>query len=270
VDGIRSEKMSDKFHKAHCAEGITKKLCDNHFDNDDFFENYKDVRTKAVSYNNLLEQPAMKALLPSLENKTVLDMGCGFGFSCVEFRKKGAAKVIGIDISEKMLAAARSQNTDENLQFLNLDIEKIDELGMKFDIVYSSMTMHYITDFEKVVKKVQSVLKKKGVFLFSQEHPLCTAPLFGPTWNENKKGIKTSAVIANYLEDGKREVNWMNQNVVKQHRSFSTIINTLAENGFSIEKIIEPTPVDKVLELAPHMYDEIHRPSAIVIRARKG
>jgi len=241
----------------------------NHFDNSEFFESYKDIRTKAASYNNLLEQPAMKSLLPDLENKTVLDMGCGFGFSCVEFRKKGATKVIGIDISEKMLTAAREQNTDDNLQFLNLDIEKIDELGMKFDIVYSSLTLHYIIDFEKVVKKVHDVLSHNGVFLFSQEHPLCTAPLFGPTWNKNEDGIKTSAVIANYLENGKREVNWMNQNIVKQHRSFSTIINTLVENEFSIEKIIEPTPTQEVLELAPQMYDEIHRPTAIVIKARK-
>ena len=244
-------------------------MSNNHFDNAEFFENYKEIRTKAQSYNNLLEQPNMKALLPDLTGKTVLDMGCGFGFSCVEFRKKCAAKVIGIDISEKMLEAARSQNTDENLQFLNLDIEKIDELGIKFDVVYSSLTLHYIVDFKKVVKKVHSVLNNNGVFLFSQEHPLCTAPLAGPVWIKNEDGIKTAASIANYLEDGERTVSWMNQKIVKQHRSFSTMINSLVENGFAIEKVVEPAPTEEVLELAPDMYDEVHRPTAVIVKVRK-
>ena len=241
----------------------------NLFDNDDFFERYKSARTKSISYNNLLEQPAMKSLLPDLKNKIVLDMGCGFGFSCVEFRKKGAAKVIGIDISEKMLHAARSQNTDENLQFLHLDIEKINELGLTFDVVYSSMTMHYIVDFEKIVKKVYEVLNNKGVFLFSQDHPICTASLEGPTWIENEQGVKTAAAISNYLKNGERNVDWMNQSVVKYHRSFSAIMNTLVEHGFSVLKVVEPMPTEQVLQLAPHMCDEMHRPTAIIIQAQK-
>ena len=244
-------------------------MSDNVFDNDAFFESYKGARTKSENYNNLMEQPAMKLLLPDLKNKTILDMGCGFGFSCVEFRKKGAAKVIGIDISEKMLDAARSQNTDENLIFLRHDIEKIDELGLTFEIVYSSMTMHYIVDFEKIVKKVHKVLNDNGIFIFSQEHPMGTASLTGPAWIEDEHGTKTAASISTYLKSGERNVNWMNANVTKQHRPFSTIINNLVENGFSILKIIEPVPTKQILEIAPHMYDEIHRPTAIIIKAQK-
>jgi len=241
----------------------------NVFDNDTFFESYKSARTKAESYNNLMEQPAMKLLLPELKEKVILDMGCGFGFSCVEFRKKGAAKVVGIDISEKMVSAASRQNTDDKLQFVKLDIDKIDELGITFDFVYSSMTMHYIVDFEKVVKKVYDVLSDDGIFLFSQEHPMLTASLAGPTWINDEHGIKAAAAISNYLENGERNVTWMNQSVVKQHRSFSTIVNNVVNNGFSVISIIEPAPTKQVLELAPHMCDEIHRPTAIVIKAQK-
>ena len=244
-------------------------MSSNLFDNNEFFENYKNIRTKSISYNNLLEQPAIKSLMPELKNKTLLDLGCGFGFSCVQFRKKGAAKVIGIDISQKMLDAARSQNTDENLEFLHLDIDRIDELGLKFDIVYSSMTMHYIADFEKTVRKVYDVLGDNGIFLFSQEHPMNTAPLAGPAWIENEQGQKTAIAISNYLENGRRNINWLNQDVVKYHRPFSAIINNLAENGFSVLKVVEPMPTQEDLKLAPHMYDEIHRPTAIIIKAQK-
>jgi len=244
-------------------------MSNNVFDNNEFFESYKKVRVKADSYNNLLEQPAIKPLLPDLTSKTVLDMGCGFGFSCVEFRKKGAAKVIGIDISEKMVNAANSENTDENLQFMKLDIDKIDTLGVKFDVVYSSMTMHYIGDFSAVVKKVHSVLNDGGVFVFSQEHPLVTAAKAGPTWITDEQGVKTAAPVSDYLENGERNYIWFETNVTKQHRSFSAIINSLTENGFSVEKVVEPAPNEQVLEIAPRMYDEVHRPTAIVIKARK-
>ena len=241
----------------------------NIFDNDVFFENYKNLRTNSVNYNNLIEQPAMKLLMPDLKNKTVLDMGCGFGFSCVGFRKNGAAKVIGIDISEKMIKAASEKNTDENLQFLRLDIDKINGLGLKFDIVYSSMTMHYIVDFGEAAKKAYDVLNDKGVFLFSQEHPLLTAYATEQLWVKDEQGLKTAATVSNYLINGERNVNWMNQDVVKQHRSFSSIINCLVDNGFSIVKVVEPEPTEQTLELAPQMYDEFHRPTAIIIKAQK-
>lgn len=54
----------------------------NIYDNNEFFENYKNTRLSNDSFNELLEQPAMKRLLPDLQGKTVLDLGCGFGFNC--------------------------------------------------------------------------------------------------------------------------------------------------------------------------------------------
>jgi len=44
-----------------------------------------------------IEKPAMYALLPNLEDKTVLCIGCGTGEECVEFKSRGA-QVNGVDI----------------------------------------------------------------------------------------------------------------------------------------------------------------------------
>lgn len=54
-------------------------MSQNIFDNDLFFENYKALRETDDNYNDLLEQPAMNKLLPNLVDKTILDIGCGFG-----------------------------------------------------------------------------------------------------------------------------------------------------------------------------------------------
>lgn len=56
-----------------------------YFDNDEFFNSYKALRETDYNYNVLLEQPAMKELLPNLKEKTVLDLGYGFGVNCKEF-----------------------------------------------------------------------------------------------------------------------------------------------------------------------------------------
>lgn len=70
----------------------------NIYDNETFFEGYKKLRESENNYNDLLEQPAMANMLPDLIGKKVLDLGCGYGHNCIDFVKRGAEKVIGIDI----------------------------------------------------------------------------------------------------------------------------------------------------------------------------
>ena len=145
-------------------------------------------------------------------------------------------------------------------------MDKLDEIDCKFDFVYSSLTLHYITDLEKLVKNVYNVLNNNGIFLFSQEHPMRTAPLTGQVWINDEQGNKISAPISNYSENGERNLKWLNGNRIIYHRSFSVIVNNLVENGLSILKIVEPVPTAEILEIAPYMSAEFHRPTAIIIK----
>ncbi len=79
----------------------------NIYDNETFFEGYKALRDKEVNANNLFEMPALFSLLPDLTGKRVLDLGCGFGEHCMEYIRRGADRVVGVDISEKMLEVAK-------------------------------------------------------------------------------------------------------------------------------------------------------------------
>jgi len=239
------------------------------FNEEAVVEDYKTVRNKTESYNNLIEQPAMKLLLPDLKNKSVLDMGCGFGINCIDFLRRGAVKITGIDISEKMLDFAKAENSDVNIKYIKLGMERINELDSKFDFVYSSLAIHYIADFEKLIKDIYSKLNDNGILLFSQSHPLTTAPMEGATWIKNDQGVKISSPVSNYLENGQRILNWKDIQYPIYHRSFSLIINALVENGFTIMKIVEPAPTNQAIEIVPGMYDEMHRPTAIIIKAQK-
>ena len=83
----------------------------NIYDDEAFFQGYADLRAQPGNLNDLVEQPALRALLPPLAGASVLDMGCGAGDLSAYCAGQGAARVVGADISERMLALARERRT---------------------------------------------------------------------------------------------------------------------------------------------------------------
>lgn len=76
------------------------------YDKDNFFELYQKLRANPISLNEIIEKPTMLSLLPNLKGKKLLDLGCGTGGHLQLYLERGAAKVIGTDLSEKMLEQA--------------------------------------------------------------------------------------------------------------------------------------------------------------------
>ena len=225
-------------------------MSQNLYDNEKFFNLYKELRSKSNSANNLEEKPELLSLLPDLKGKKVLDLGCGYGEWCKIYSEMGASYVKGIDISSKMLEVAKSECSQfSNIEFGLLDMVKLDELNETFDVVVSSLAVHYVEDFEKLCKDVKKILNKDGIFLFSQEHPIFTATKKGVTWQTDIDNVVKGMVVEDYPESGKRNVYWLVENVVKYHRTFSDIINALVKAGFHIVQVKEPTVSDEVIEL---------------------
>src|SRR5260370_39139208 len=79
------------------------------------------------------EWTAFRALLPTLANKTVLDLGCGFGWHCRYAREQRARWVVAVDLSEKMLARARSRTNEAAIGCCRLAIVGIDFPASAFD-----------------------------------------------------------------------------------------------------------------------------------------
>lgn len=242
----------------------------NIFDNETFFEGYKALRDNAVNYNDLLEQPAMAKMIPDLTDKTVLDLGCGYGHNCIDFVNRGAEKVTGIDISKKMLSVAKAESAHEKIEYLNMSMTDISKLGDKFDLIYSSLAFHYVKDFDTFAKDMYSILSDSGQLLFSQEHPIITATIDGGGhFNKDENGNRVSYTFSNYNEPGERKVHWYVDGVVKYHRTISGVINALAKAGFIIEEICEPVPEDWAIEKLPTITKEYIKPNFLIVKARK-
>lgn len=241
----------------------------NIYDNDTFFESYKDLRDNKVNANDMVEIPALFSLLPELKGKHVLDMGCGYGGHCKKVVELGADKVLGIDISKKMLEVAIDKNTNSKIDFKRMAMEDLSELDASFDVVISSLALHYIEDFKAVTDEVYRLLDKGGYFIFSQEHPLNTCFNYGDRWTRDEHGKKMFANVSEYSIDGRRESSWFIEGVVKYHRTFASIMNTLIESGFTIERVVEPIPdIGGTSDLARDR-DGIHKPDFLLIKAYK-
>ena len=124
-------------------------------------------------------------------------------------------------------------------------------------------------DFDGVIKNIYELLNQGGVFVFSQENPLCTCHSGGDRWTRDEKGKKLHMNLSNYGVEGERESVWFVDNVQKYHRTFSTIVNSLIAAGFTVEKMIEPLPDEELLEKYPDYADLFHKPDFLLIKSRK-
>lgn len=239
----------------------------NIYDNQEFFDGYKKLRDNQYSANNLEEKPALFSLAPDLQGKAVLDLGCGYGENCAEFKALGAATVLGVDISEKMLAVAKAEYKD--IEFIRADMSDLSFLKGKYDVVFSSLALHYIEDFGTLAKNIYRLLNAGGYFIFSQEHPLTTAPIAGASWSRDPEGNLLHYNLTDYARSGKRSTRWIVDGVEKYHRTFSEIINALIAAGFTIEKMLEPIPAQETIERDRSWEKDLHKPNFLLIKAKK-
>jgi SAM-dependent methyltransferase len=241
----------------------------NVYDNPVFFEGYAALRRTESGLNAAVEQPAVRALLPpSLNGFSVLDLGCGFGDFARFAIDRGAAQVTGVDISKKMIASARQSAADDRIVLIRSPIETFDMGAGAFDLVVSSLALHYVENYSAVVKRVEQALRPGGRFLFSVEHPIATAE--GTyEWQRDATGAKLHWKLDRYREEGPRESTWFVSGVVKYHRTVETYVNRLLEAGLVIRRLSEPEATADALSIRPDLADTRRRPAFLVLAADK-
>ena len=240
----------------------------NVYDNKIFFSEYQKMRSEDINANNLIEKPNFRDLIPDLTGKRVLDLGCGNGELAVYCLEHGASQVVGIDISQNMINVAK-QNKDPRLTFLKMAMEDLPNLQGRFDVILSSLAFHYIKDFDKLIEDIRRHLTDNGVLIFSQEHPMATCFVPAKKQTNSKPEIdgKRYYLISDYNNLGKRTSHWYIDGVIKYHRNFQTLINTLIENGFKLDKILEPSADAYAIKLEPKYKYQTDRPYFLFIKA---
>lgn len=80
-----------------------------------------------------------------------------------------------------------------------MPMEEISQLKEQFDVVISSLAFHYVEDFDGVIRNVYEMLDENGLFIFSQENPLCTCHSSGNRWTRDEEGNKLHLIVRKLL-----------------------------------------------------------------------
>ncbi len=243
------------------------RMAQNIYDDPEFFEGYSRLDRSIHGLDGAAEWPAMRALLPEMRGLRILDLGCGFGWFCRWAREQGAAQVLGIDLSERMLARAKAATADPAITYRRADLEHLDLPGASFDLAYSSLALHYIEDLAGLLARVHGALVPGGHLVFSVEHPIFTAPS-RPSWSLEADDRRTWPVDG-YLAEGPRVTDWLARGVIKQHRMLGTYLNLLLRLGFALSHVEEWGPTEEQIAAQPAWADERQRPPFLLVAARR-
>ena len=240
---------------------------ENRYDNEEFFKKYSQMSRSVLGLKGAGEWKALEKILPDFSGKTVLDLGCGYGWHCRYAAEHGASDVLGIDISRRMLETAREKNSAGQIEYRQTAMEDLSFTDGSFDIVFSSLAFHYVKDFTPLAASISRWLTPGGSFVFSVEHPVFTA--YGnQDWYYDESGNILHFPVDRYYYEGEREAVFLGERVIKYHRTLTTYLTVLLENGFELRHIIEPQPPEEMMDL-PGMKDEMRRPMMLLVGAVK-
>lgn len=235
------------------------------YDNDQFFEEYAKMPRSREGLCAAGEWHQLKPLFPPLRGKTLLDLGCGYGWHCNFAAAQGAAEILGIDLSHKMIEEARKRNQADRIRYRVCGIEEYEYPENTWDCVVSNLALHYIENIETIFQKVHRTLKKDGVFIFNIEHPVFTAGV-RQEWIYSETGEPQYWPIDDYFIPGERHTNFLGCDIVKQHHTLTQILMGLLRSGFALEAVEEAEPPAEMMNI-PGMKDELRRPMMLLVKA---
>lgn len=250
-----------------CSSVRTKPSACSEYDNEIFFEEYAKMPRSQDGLKVAGEWHQLEPLFPDMEGKSVLDLGCGYGWHCTYAADHGAARVLGIDLSSKMIETAKERNSARQIEYRVCGIDEYAYPENTWDLVVSNLALHYIEDLDAVFAHVHRTLKNGGVFLFNIEHPVFTAGS-NQDWIYNPDGTPAYWPVDDYYKPGLRHTRFLGCDVIKQHHTLTQILMGLMNAGFELEVIEEVMPPQNMMHL-PGFIDELRRPMMLLIKARK-
>jgi len=225
---------------------VTEKVKEQY---DQFGRQYYDKRKDPIGgfWNSQIESPAMSRILdPLVKEKNILDAGCGAGAFTARIAER-AQSCVGIDISTTMISIARENHPNVKFQVASLADLPFDD--QTFDLVYSSLVLHYFQDLKTPLKEIYRVLKPQGSFVLSIHHPFTEVIIAN-----DEAGVPFK--VGKYFHQDKYEWGMAGMLLESYHHTFQNISLAARETGFMIRSIDEPRPAPESASINPKAYLE--------------
>ena len=205
--------------------------------------------------NAHLERPATLSLLPDAAGDRVLDAGCGAGHLAAELADRGAS-VVGVDVSEAMLAYARDRVRSASFVRADLGIG-LSFADDSFDGVASSLAFHYVREWDLLFRELRRIVRPGGWPVVSVQHPHADFVEYDDAQN--------------YHERERVSVAWESFGTVVDvpayRRPLSAMVDPALNAGFRLDRLVEPTPTEAYRRADPDRYEyEATNPNFLCFR----
>lgn len=216
---------------------------------------YKNTISDKFSYQKEILLPELLKVLPykKVENKNVLEIGCGTGMFLENYIN--AKKIVGVDLGKELLEIAKNnfeilqnkigKNIDFN--FIHESAEKMKSIPSQvFDFVISVESLSNMQNLQNVGDEVSRVLRDGGEFVMIINHPAFRVPQHSD-WYFDASKKRQGRVMYKYknpqaikIDMNPGEKNFKNKKYTYTfHRSVSEYINTFCKNGLKLDLCLE-------------------------------
>ena len=220
---------------------------------------------KNSTRNGLLDKPMLIAC-GDVTGKKIIDCGCGEGRFCRILAARGANYVLGVDLCEPMIEAARKLQFETD-EYCIADVQNLDFIENEmFDLAVSYLNQCDVPNLDSNNREVHRILKKGGRFIVANLHPMRSAV---GAWHRSNNGKKEHVILDRYFDEGDRTWKMMGSEFTNFHRTLSTYILGFLNAGFTIEGIVEPTVTSEELQDYPELDDEQRVPNFIIYILKK-
>ena len=233
-------------------------------------------------FRDHLNTPAFLAMLPPVQGRRGLDLGCGEGHNTRLVARQGAS-MTAIDIAEIFIRHARSEEARAPLGITHHQVSAV-ELPFgdaEFDFVTAFMSLMDIPETERVLSEAFRVLKPGGFLQFSLLHPCFNPPHRRLTRDEDN--LTTGIEVGDYFIDARGRIDEWTFGIAPQsmrdrlpkfrvprfHRPISQWFNLLVAAGFAVERVEEPCPSDETVRAWPVLQEAQIAANFLHIRVRK-
>jgi 2-polyprenyl-3-methyl-5-hydroxy-6-metoxy-1,4-benzoquinol methylase len=233
------------------------------------------------NFHKTLIEPTQERLLNVHSGQRILDIACGNGQFARHLARLGA-RVLGVDISERMIERARARTTEpsDRIEFRVVDCTRPDtllSLGEKeFDAAVCTMALMDMAAIQPLFTALAKLLKAGGCLVFSVLHPCFNSGRVIQVREREEVDGKVldrySVRVARYIHPLTHQGLAMIGQPVPQyyfHRPLSLLLSPAFEAGFVLDGLAEPVfphPAEGDGTLLGHVYSDM--PAALVARVR--
>ena len=236
------------------------------------YQSESDISTHEIHISPFGPGALSLGLITPKEGEKYLELGCGAAQNSIALDRRGV-NTYAVDGSEIQLKNAISliSSSGARTKLIKSDLEKLDWLKPNaFDGVVSCFAAEFVTDFEKFIDSIYYTLKDGGVMLLATVHPLGAFE-----WDELEGYLRVNDYLNPPVEVWNEQIN-SDESALTIFRTLEDMYSVLISYGFTVESILEPTPLEDPLQSPykgrywePYLQRFKKIPFSLVFTARK-